>query len=143
MGSFFAALKGRLALIGLAIAFAALAGLWFRADHLARKLQQAEAREAVALVANQAQARTIEDMQTRARLDAVLVRELAGDVRRIAAASAARTTERRELAEENDDVSSALAAEYPLDLVCLRDRQNGIANPDCAADDIGGASPPL
>lgn len=117
-------------MIGLALAVAAFLGLWFRADFLAKKLDRVEAREAVALAANEAQAETINALRAAAERDSRLLRELDGLRAAIARAADERTAERERIAQDDPDVADFLSTPIPCG---LRDNSDGDA--DCAGAD--------
>jgi len=123
-------LKGRLAMVGLALALATVAGLYFRGNFLAAKLQRTEAREAVALAANEAQLETISALREAAARDATILRGLDEIRSGLAAVSAARRADRERISREDPDVSDYLSQPIPCG---LRDNADGDA--DCPSPD--------
>jgi len=123
-------IKGRLAMIGLAIALTIVVGLYFRGNFLAEKLERTEQREAVALAANEAQSETIAALREAAARDATILRGL-DDIRAgLAAVSAERRDQRERISREDPAVSDYLSQPIPCGL-----RDNADSDPDCPGPD--------
>lgn len=140
MMGFLMNLQGRLALIGLAASLAIIAGLWFRLDYVANQRAEERAAKEIALAANVANAETIQALQDGISRDAALLRELRDIRAEVTRATQQQRAELDELARSVDGVQEALTRPYPLELICLRDAQNGVANPACGDGAERGAS---
>jgi len=130
VGKLLSLVKGRLALIGVGLALTVIAGLWFHAGTLSRKLESAEARASIALAANASNQITIDALRDAAVRDAARLRELDSVLTRIAQASADRRDTRERIATNDQTVADYLNQLVPCG---LRDAASGDA--DCTGPD--------
>jgi hypothetical protein len=135
----FAAVKSFIASWGLRVAigvgialFALVAFLSFRLDRAQETIAAQEADIALGIAANASLVEANGELQRQAEKDGVALRDLRILHARNAADAERRRVELDRLTEENPDVQAALSAPYPIELVCLRDASNGVANADCA-----------
>lgn len=125
-------IQGRLALIGLAVGLAIIAGLWFRLDHVEGQRAAERAAKEIALAANAANTATIAALEDRISRDSELLRELRGIRTEIAAESDQRRAELDAIAESDDEARDFLDMPIPDS---LRNAESGDADgSDPAAD---------
>jgi hypothetical protein len=130
VGKLLSLVKGRLALIGVGLALTVIAGLWFHAGTLSRKLESAETRASIALAANASNQITIDALRDAAVRDAARLRELDSVLTGIAQASAERRDTRERIATNDQTVADYLNQPVPCG---LRDAASGDA--DCPGPD--------
>ena len=131
----FSSLWGKILIIATGSAFA-LAGAFFLLFLMAQgEASRERAGRVLAEAANEANQNAIKLMQDHAAREAIILRRLDELQAGIAQNAQERRAQLEQLARDNPNVQDDLDYRFSLDLVCLRDAQNGVTNPDCPTED--------
>ena len=108
------------ALIGLVIASAATAiALWYRTNYLESRNDELRERVTHAEVVNEAQDKTIDQLNKLREMDAKVMEGLVSDYSKLAVTDSQARKNLSNLEKSNEDVRSYLDQSLPPDLVCL------------------------